>query len=143
LIQEIQMKRTLSLIAAAVALTAVVALAQGADAQVQRGTGNLAPQQDNINPDGPLPPVPQPTKPAGPAGFQAKPTQCLPGWNQVQLTHDSFGHLQYMTCQSPVIQCPEPGDGYTVGLDVVKQTVNADDGRFRLQYRCTYYRIQG
>jgi hypothetical protein len=26
---------------------------------------------------------------------------------------------------------------------VVKQTVNADDGRFRLQYRCTYYRIQG
>ena len=137
------MKRTLSLLAAAVALTAVVALAQGADAQVQRGTGNLAPQQDNNNPDGPLPPLPQPTKPAGPAGLQAKPTQCMPGWSQVQLTHDTYGHVQYMTCQSPIIDCPDPAPNYTVGLELTKHVVNADDGRYRLQYRCTYYTKQG
>jgi len=136
------MKRTFSLLAAAAVLA--LALAPVADAQVQRGTTTLAPQP-KVGPDEgiPTPTPPTPTRPAGPSGFQAKPTQCLPGWNQVQLTHDTYGHLQYMTCQSPVIQCPEPGDGYTVGLDVVKQTVNADDGRFRLQYRCTYYRTQG
>ncbi|MGF1595224.1 MAG: hypothetical protein ACFCUW_18235 [Kiloniellaceae bacterium] len=138
------MMRSLTLLAALAALTAAIAVGQGADAQVQRGTGNLAPQP-TIDPGAgiPTPPTPTPTRPAGPAGFQAKPTQCLPGWTQVQLTHDPLGHLQYMTCQSPIIECPAPGDGYTVGLEVTKHTVNADDGRFRLQYRCTYYKIQG
>ena len=103
---------------------------------IQRA-GGLAPQPNNANPDGiPTPTPPQPTQgvPAAPGGFKAAPTQCLPGWQQVQLTHDAFGHLQYMTCQSPIIECPDPGSGYTVGLEVAKQNVNADDGRFRIQF---------
>lgn len=142
------MKTTLSLLTAAAGIAAALMLSQAADAQVQvqPRAGGLAPQPNNANPDSiPVPTPPQPTQgvPAAPGGFKAAPTQCLPGWQQVQLTHDGYGHLQYMTCQSPIIECPEPGAGYTVGLDVVKQVVNADDGRFRIQYRCTYYRIQG
>lgn len=140
------MKTTLSLLTAAAGLAAALMLSQAADAQVQvqPRAGGLAPQPNNANPDGiPVPPQPTQGVPAAPGGFKAAPTQCLPGWQQVQLTHDAFGHLQYMTCQSPIIECPEPASGYTVGLDVVKQVVNADDGRFRIQYRCTYYRIQG
>lgn len=141
------MKTSLSLLAVAAGLAAALVLSQAADAQVQvkPRAGSLAPQPNNANPDGIPTPTPTPTQgtPAAPGGFKAAPTKCLPGWQQVQLTQDAFGHLQYMTCQSPIIECPDPGVGYNVGLDVVKQVVNADDGRFRIQYRCTYYRIQG
>lgn len=135
------MKRTLSLLAAAAALSAALAVGQGADAQVQRGAGNLAPQQKD-DPGFP-PPPPQPTKPAMPGGFKGQPTQCMPGYSQLELKFDAFGQLSRMTCQSPVIECPEPAQGYTVGLELAKQVVNADDGRFRIQYRCLYYRLQG
>lgn len=140
------MKTTLSLLTVAAGLAAALMLSHAADAQVQvqPRAGGLAPQPNNANPDN-LPTLPKPTqgKPATPGGFKAAPTQCLPGWQQVQLSHDTFGHLEYMTCQSPIIECPDAAPGYTVGLDVVKQVVNADDGRFRIQYRCTYYRTQG
>jgi hypothetical protein len=137
------MKRTLSLLAAAAVLASMLAVGQGADAQVQRGTNQMAPQP-KTGPDDSIPtPTPQPTRPAGPSGMQAKPTQCLPGWSQVELKHDSFGKLSRMTCQSPIIECPDPAPGYTVGVDLAKQIANADDGRFRIQYRCTYYRTAG
>lgn len=135
------MKYRLSLLAAAAVFA--IALAPVADAQVQRGTTTLAPQP-KTGPDVGIPtPTPQPTVPAGPTGVQAKPTQCLPGWAQVELKHDTYGNLSRMTCQSPVIECPDPAQGYTVGVEIAKQIMNADDGRFRIQYRCTYYRIQG
>lgn len=139
------MKTTLSLLTAAAGIAAALVLSPAAGAQVQaqpRAVG-LAPQPNNANPDGISTPKPTQGTPAAPSGFKVAPTKCLPGWQQVQLTQDAFGHLQYMTCQSPIIECPAPSAGYTVGLDVVKQVVNADDGRFRIQYRCTYYRIQG
>lgn len=145
------MKSPIFRLAAATALTAVFALsltaATEAQVQTQPRAGGLAPQTDTANPDGGggIPTNPKPAGPAAPAagGFKAAPTACLPGWSQIELKHDSFGHLQRMTCSSPIIECPDPGSGYTVGLEVAKQNVNADDGRFRIQYRCVYYRLQG
>jgi len=144
------MQTSFTRLAAAVALAGAFALSQTAalqaQVQVQPRAGNLAPQPNNANPDGPVIPTnPKPAGPAAPAagGFKAQPTACLQGWSQVELKMDTYGHLSRMTCQSPIIECPDPGPGYTVGLDVAKQIVNADDGRFRIQYRCVYYRIQG
>ncbi len=140
------MNRKFALFAMAAVLALGSALGQAADAQiqVQPRSGALAPKPDTANPDNqPVNPQAQPAVPAAPGGFKAAPTACLPGWSQVELKHDTWGHLSRMTCQSPVIECPDPGPGYTVGVEVAKQIINADDGRFRIQYRCTYFRIQG
>lgn len=144
------MQTPITRLAAAAALTAVFALSltagSEAQVQVQPRAGSVAPQPNDANPDGGVKPTgPKPAGPTAPAagGFKAAPTACLTGWSQVELKHDAFGHLSRMTCSSPIIECPDPGSGYTVGLEVAKQNVNADDGRFRIQYRCVYYRIQG
>jgi hypothetical protein len=140
------MNRKFTFLAVAAVLALGSALGPAADAQikVQPRSGSLAPKPNTANPDNqPVIPHAQPAVPAAPGGFKASPTACLPGWSQVELKHDTWGNLSRMTCQSPVIQCPEPAPGYTVSVDVAKQIIDADDGRFRIQYRCTYYRIQG
>ena len=142
------MKTSFTRLAVAVALASAFALSQAAsaDSPVQPRAGSFAPKPNTANPDnGVIPTHPKPAIPAIPAAgsFKAAPTACLPGWSQVELKHDTYGHLSRMTCQSPIIECPDPGPGYTVGIDVAKQILDADDGRFRIQYRCTYYRIQG
>jgi len=144
------MQTSITRLAAAAALTAVFALsltaATEAQVQTQSRAGSLAPQPNTANPDGGggIPTNPKPARPAtGGGGFKAQQTQCMPTYTQKELTLDSFGNLQYMTCQSPIIECPEPAQGYKVGLEVVKQVVNAEDGRYRIQYRCHYPRING
>ena len=85
-----------------------------------------------------------------PGGYQTPQPQCLTGFSRTQLQHmgpgsgSYVGHLQRMTCLTPVIQCPKPSmPGVTVGIQVNKQLVNADDGRFRIEYKCEYYTTSG
>ncbi|WP_422367696.1 hypothetical protein [Pelagibius sp.] len=137
------MKRALPVLAAVAAISAVVAIGQGADAQIQRGSGSFQTQPNTANPDNRLPHNAQPTNQGGVGGFKTSPTNCLPGWTQVELKLDTSGNLSRMTCQSPIIDCPTGHPNYSVGLEVVKQPVHIEDGRYRLQYRCQYFAPAG
>jgi len=124
--------------AAAVALTVAFAVGQvastEAQVQVQPRTKTLAPSGAG---NGAQPAMPS----AG--GFKSSGgPACLNGWTQVELKLDATHNLQRLTCQSPIIECPA-NPGFNVNLEVAKQTIDPDDGRFRLQYRCNYWKPAG
>lgn len=77
--------------------------------------------------------------PGAPGGYQTVQPQCLTGFSRTELKYMQNGHIERMTCLTPVIQCPKPSmPGVNVGIMLNKVTVSPEDGRFRIEYKCTY-----
>ncbi|WP_299396645.1 hypothetical protein [Pelagibius sp.] len=134
------MKRLLLLAATAVTVAALANTVETADAQSQKqGFQQFAPKQkEKPSPAGK--PVNKPAVPGKPAASQPL---CLTGFTRTELKHYNSGsykgHLQRMTCLSPVIQCPEPTlTGVTIGIDVNKVLLSPETGLFRVEYKCKY-----
>jgi len=132
-------------IAAAALLSAAFASGQMAptDAQAQAQTlaqVQVQPRAGTLSPNGAQPAVP--TAPGGGGFKSAGGAACLTGWTQVELKLDATHNLSRLTCQSPIIECPA-NPGFNVNIEVTKQIIDPDDGRFRLQYRCNYWKPAG
>ena len=77
--------------------------------------------------------------PGAPGGYQTVQPQCLTGFSRTELKYMHHGHIERMTCLTPVIQCPKPTmPGINVGIVLNKVTVSPEDGRFRIEYKCSY-----
>ncbi|HIC79716.1 MAG TPA: hypothetical protein EYP07_01960 [Kiloniellaceae bacterium] len=77
--------------------------------------------------------------PGAPGGYQTVQPQCLTGFSRTELNYMHHGHIERMTCLTPVIQCPKPTmPGINVGIVLNKVPVSLEDGRFRIEYKCTY-----
>lgn len=77
--------------------------------------------------------------PGAPGGYQTVQPQCLTGFSRTELKYMHHGHIERMTCLTPVIQCPKPTmPGINVGIVLNKVTVSPEDGRFKIEYKCTY-----
>ncbi|WP_299396647.1 hypothetical protein [Pelagibius sp.] len=142
---------------AAVAVTALAGLANAvevADSHAQEfqaihGLGNTTenPQAPNVvaqlNREGLQKVAPESKtgggSPGAPGGYQTVQPQCLTGFSRTELKYMHHGHIDRMTCLTPVIQCPKPTmPGINVGIVVSKVTVSPEDGRFKIEYKCTY-----